>query len=110
MEKKLIHINQKLGGRLVNPSNLMFDVEQAKQIKNNPFKRNAHIVRGVAVGHPFSDANKRTTTIFITKDFQKQGYLVDEETVVKGIKNVAREGINHIPDIERRLRKWYIKK
>ena len=110
MEKKLIQINKKLGGKLVNPSNLMFDIDQAKRINNNPFRKNAHVVRGIVVGHPFSDANKRTTTTFITRDFQKQGYKADEDKIVRGIKNIAEKGINKIPTIEGKLRKWYIKR
>jgi len=110
MEERIIRINKRFGGRLEHPSNLMFDIEQAKRIANNPFKRNAYVIRGIVIGHPFSDANKRTATYFVTQEFKMQNYKYDEEMIVRGIKRIAEKGTNKIPIIEGKLRKWYTKK
>jgi prophage maintenance system killer protein len=110
MENRITKINTKIaGGKLINPSNLRYDLEQAQYAKTL-FRQQAHVVRGIVVGHSFHDGNKRTAAQIMMKDFGKAGYKCDEETLSKGLQRISASQTNNIQSIEGKLRKWFIKK
>ena len=102
---EVIKINQRYGGSLMNISTLDFEIDLANREKNI-YKSNAHIVRGIILGHPFSDGNKRTTVELIARRFAKFNIKCNEEQMVKGLVSIAKENIHEINKIEARLRKW----
>jgi prophage maintenance system killer protein len=102
---KIIKINRRYGGSLINRSNLDFDVRQANQTKNI-YKSNAYIVRGIVVGHSFLDGNKRTAINVITNRFKNQNISCDKKALTRGIVNIAKNNVSNVNHIERRLRKW----
>lgn len=110
MEKRVIKINTKIaGGKLINPSNLRYDLEQAQHAKTL-FRKQAHVVRGIIVGHSFHDGNKRTAAKIVMTDFGRADYQCDEETLSKGLRRISASQTNNIQIIEAKLRKWFIKK
>ncbi len=107
--KKIIALNKKHGGSLLNKSNLQFDIDRAKNAKNI-YKSNAHILRGIVQGHPFLDGNKSTASELVLKRFKKEKIKCNPELFSRGIIKLARERNTPINKIERRLRKWCTKK
>ena len=107
--KRIVSLNKKFGGSLINKSNLDFAVSKANMEKNI-YKRNAHILRGIIVNHPFLDGNKRTAVGTILKDFKQNKYSCDKKKLAKGIVNIAKQNQGDINIISRRLRKWCLKK
>lgn len=109
MEKRIVFINKKIaGGKLINPGNLRYDLEQAKYSKNI-FRKQAHITRGIMVGHAFENGNKRTTAHILIEDFGKAGFKCNEEVLSRGLQKLSSSKNNSIPLIENRLRKWFKK-
>lgn len=106
---KIVKLNKKHGGNLINKSNLDFAVEKANNEKNI-YKRNAHIIRGIIVNHPFLDGNKRTTTEIVLEDFKRNKYKCDKRKFEKGILNIAKQNEGNLNKISKRLRKWCSKK
>ena len=105
---EIIRINKKFGGALLNKDNLEFDIQMANEEKNI-FKSNAYIIRGIIVSHSFLDGNKRTALEVISKRFSKEGVKCDEEKLLKGIINIAKDNISDVDKISKRIRKWCIK-
>lgn len=103
-KKRLTTANRVFGGRLVNKSNLDFEVEMAKMQKNC-FRRCAHFTRAMTAGHAFSDGNKRTAIVAITSEFQKAGIKADKKKLVKTMINLSKTGEGSILKIERKLRR-----
>jgi prophage maintenance system killer protein len=64
-ETDIININLKMGFHLVNPSNLNFAYEMAKYNTKSKLGEIAVMFRGIALGHPFSNGNKRTAVVVI---------------------------------------------
>lgn len=101
---KIIKLNEKFGGALINKNNLDSAIDKAKREKNI-YRSNAHLVRGIIIGHPFLDGNKRTTVEIITRRFAKHNIKCNEKQLVRGLVNIARQNTN-VNKISRRLRKW----
>lgn len=107
--KKLIQMNKEFGGALINKSNLDFAVDDANREKNI-YRSNAKLLRGIVSGHPFLDGNKRTTIIAISKRFAAEDIKCNKKAMTKGIVNIAKKRITNLNKIEKRLRKWCMKK
>jgi len=107
--KKVISLNKKFGGSLINKGNLDFTLDSANHEKNI-YKSNAKIVQGIINGHPFLDGNKRVTISLISKRFMEKNIKCNKIQMTKGIINIAKNQINDLKIIERRLRKWCPKK
>ena len=108
-KKRLIALNKRFGGSVINKSNLDFAVDSANMEKNI-FKSNAKLLRGIVSGHPFLDGNKRTTLDTITKRFSNENIKCNKKAMTKGIVNIAKKNIVDVNKIEKRLRKWCSKK
>ena len=66
-EKEIVDINTKFGYELINPSNLNFAYDLAKYNAKTKLREMAIMFRGIALGHPFSNGNKRTAGIVLLK-------------------------------------------
>ena len=108
-KKKIIELNKKFGGSLINDSNLDFDIESANQEKNI-FKSNAKLLRGIVSGHPFSDGNKRTAISEVSKRLAEEDIKIDKKVMAKGVVDIAKKNITDLNKIEKKLRKWSMKK
>lgn len=104
MKKRLIDANRVFGGKLINKSNLDFEIEMAKRQKRH-LKKAAHITRAMTSGHSFSDGNKRTAIVAVTSEFYNAGLKADKKKLVKAMINLAKTGEGSIPKIERKLRR-----
>lgn len=102
---EIIKINKSFGGHLVNKSNLQYEINRANKQKNI-FKSNAHIIRAMTSGHSFYDGNKRTAITIISRRFSQNKIKCDKQKLTKGIVIIAKQDINSINKIERRLRQW----
>ncbi len=106
-KKEIIKINKELGGNLRSGSSLDF----ACDIKTkNIYKKNACLIRAIAVDHPFTDFNKSTATITALRSFNRHGVKCNEEKLTRGILNIAKTNESDLNKIERGLRKWCPKK
>jgi prophage maintenance system killer protein len=105
---KLIEINKKHGGSLLNKSNLEFDIEQANNQKNI-FRSNAHLIRGIVCGHSFLDGCKSTALEITITRFEEHHMICNEKQFAKGLVNIAKNKIDNINKIEKMLRKWFKK-
>ena len=106
-KKEIVKINEELGGSLSRPSSLDF----ACEFKNkNIYKRTAYLIRAIVVDHPFTDFNKSTATILTIRSFGREGIKGDEDKLIRGILNIAKNNITDLNRIERGIRKWYPKK
>ena len=102
---KAIKINRKHGGKILNKSNLDFDLEQA-ELQRSVFRKNAYIIRGIVAGHPFIDANKRTAITLITRNFAAAKIKYNKKKVLRGIVLIAKNNIQDINKIEKMQRRW----
>jgi len=108
-KKEIIKINKELGGTLVRESSLDFACDSMKDNKN-VFKRNACLIRAIVVDHPFDDFNKSTATLSTLREFKRNKIKCKEDSYLRGIRKIARENQTDLKIIERRLRKWCLKK
>lgn len=106
--EQIVAINKLFKGQVLNLSNLEFDVHLAKEAKNI-YRINAHLVRGIVTGHPFSDGNKRTAAYVVLMNFREAGMKCQRRSLARGIVSIARNHVHQINIIERRLRKWCTK-
>jgi prophage maintenance system killer protein len=108
MEKEdIIKLNKELGGSLSRPSSLDFACDYENK---NIYKKNAWLIRAIAVDHPFTDFNKSTATITTIRNFKEQGIKCNEEKLTRGILNIARKNQTNLNKIEKMLRKCCPKK
>ena len=103
--EKIIEINKKFGGSLLNKSNLEFDTDMANKSKDI-YRSNAHLLRGIVQGHTFFDGNKKTASAVVLSRFRKHGIKCNENQFAKGIVSLAQERNTPIKNIERRLKRW----
>lgn len=101
----IIEKNKKYGGSLMNRSNLEFDIDKANNEKN-PFRSNAHIIRGIVSGHCFFDGCKSTAIDLVINRMKQEGIKCNERKMVLGLVNIAKNQIGDVHKIEKRLRKW----
>ena len=108
-KKKIIAMNRKFGGALINKSNLDFAIDSANREKNI-YRSNAKLLRGIVSGHPFLEGNKRTAIATISKRFAFEDIKCNKRAMTKGVVNIAKKNVTNINKIEKRLRKWCTKK
>ena len=106
-KKEIIKINKELGGKLSRASSLDFACDMETK---NIYKKNACLIRAIAVDHPFTDFNKSTATITTIRSFKKKGIKCNEDKLIRGVLNIAKNNITDLNKIERGLRKWCPKK
>ncbi len=106
-KKEIIKINKELGGSLSRPASLDFACDFKTK---NVYKKNACLVRAIAVDHPFTDFNKSTATITMIRSFKRKGIKCNEDRLTRGILNMAKNNITNLNKIEKNLRKWCPKK
>ena len=102
---EIIKLNKKFGGSLINRYNLEFDVDMANN-ESNIYKSNAYLIRGIIVSHAFIDGNKRTALSIITKRFNDNNVRCDDKKLTIGMINIAKDNLNDINKISKRLRRW----
>ena len=103
--KRIIRLNKKFGGSLLNQNSLDFSVDKSNKEKNI-YKSNAYLIRGIIVDHSFLDGNKRTAMTIVSERFSKHKIKCDKEKLTKGFINIAKKNVNSIDKISRRLKKW----
>jgi len=106
-KKQIIKINKYLGGILNRPSSLDFACDFQT---NNIYKKNAYLIRAIAVDHPFTDYNKSTATLSTIRNFKERNIQCNKEKLMKSILNIAKNNVTDLNKIERRLRKCCPKK
>jgi prophage maintenance system killer protein len=109
MEKEIIKVNKELGGTLVRKNSLSWACDKIKSEKSI-YRKNAYLIRAIVVDHPFSDMNKSTATIITIRNFMKKKISCNEESLLRGVRNIAKNNIIDINKIEKGLRKWCQKK
>ena len=106
---KIIKINKKHGGNLINKSQLDFAIDKANR-EEDIYKSNAYLLRAIVVDHPFLDGNKKTATEVILERFSKNKIKCNEKEFSRGIVNIAKSNETSIEKISRRLKLWCPKK
>ncbi len=106
-KEEIIKINKELGGKLSKTSSLDFACSFKSK---NIYKKNACLIRAIAVDHPFTDFNKSTATISTIRSFKRKGIKCDEDKLTRGILNIASKNESNLDKIERGLRKCCQKK
>jgi prophage maintenance system killer protein len=101
---KIIELNKKFGGSVLEKGNLDFDIDQANHEKNI-YKSNAYVIRAMTQGHAFFDGNKRTALTIIARRFSKEGIKCNKEKLANGLVLFAKKKIS-INKIERNLKRW----
>jgi len=102
-KKEIVKINKELGGKLSRPSSLDFACDMKTK---NIYRRNACLIRAIAVDHPFTDFNKSTATITALRSFNRNKIKCNEDKLTRGVLNIAKNNITDLNKIERGLRKW----
>lgn len=98
-------INQKYGGSLRSDAEIetALDLGKGKSI----YRKIAYLWRAILVGHPFTDANKRTAIGVALLLFDFANMKVDngeKENMVSTVTRIAKENITDINRIERLVR------
>lgn len=107
IKENIIKINKELGGKLVRKGSLDFACDKRTK---NIYKKNACITRAIVVDHPFDDYNKSTAHIHLIRSFKKNKIKCNEESLFRGLRNIAKNNITDLNKIEKGLRKWCQKK
>jgi prophage maintenance system killer protein len=102
-KKEIIKINEQLGGYLSRPSSLDFACDLETK---NVYKKNACLIRAIAVDHPFTDFNKSTATLVTLRNFKERSIKCNEDKLIKGVTKIAKKNITNLNKIEGMLRKW----
>lgn len=106
-KEDIIKINRELGGQLSQPSSLDFACDFETK---NIYKKNACLIRAIAIDHPFTDFNKSTATITAIRGFKEKDIICNEDKLIKGVLKLAQKNVTDLKRIERGLRKWCQKK
>lgn len=104
LKRRLINANICFGGRLVNKSNLDFEVDAASR-KKKAFQKAAQLTRAMTAGHSFSDGNKRTAIVAATSLMHDAGFKADKRKLVKTMIRLSRTGEGNLKKIERSLKR-----
>ena len=103
-KKELLRINHGFGGNLRSHSSLDYAIDKLKDKKIGKYKKLAYLLRAILVDHSFSDGNKRTAayvSLSFVHDMKKQ---VDRELLIRHLVSIAKQNIQDIRKIERRLK------
>ena len=98
-------INERYGGSLRSDAEIetALDLGKGKSL----FRKIAYLWRAVLVGHPFTDANKRTALMVALTILERCKIGLDDakkETLVMGIRKIASENLTNVNKIERLVR------
>ena len=98
-------INEKYGGNLRSDAEIetALDLGKGKSV----YRKIAYLWRAILVGHPFTDANKRTALGVALIILEKCKIKTDEqriENMVSTVTKIAKENIRDINRIERLVR------
>jgi len=98
-------INEKYGGSLRSDAEIetALDLGKGKSV----YRKIAYLWRAILVGHPFTDANKRTALITALTILEKCEIKTDEnkkENMVSTITRISKENMTDINRIERLVR------
>ena len=104
LKRRLINANIVFGGRVINKSNLDFEVDAASR-KKKAFQKAAQLTRAMTAGHSFSDGNKRTAIVATTLLMHDAGFKADKKKLVKAIIRLSRSGEGNLKKIERSLKR-----
>lgn len=98
-------INEKYGGDLRSDAEIetALDLGKGKSI----FRKIAYLWRAILVGHPFTDANKRTAlgvALILLEKCRIETNEKKTENMVSAVTKIAKENITDINRIERLVR------
>ena len=97
---QIVKFNKRMGGQVKSLSSLQFAIDYKNK---NTIVRLAHITRAIAVDHPFTDANKRTTHYVIKNIARKKGLNLNDERLTKHIYAISSKNITNINNIRKRI-------
>jgi len=97
--QKVININRKLGGVLLNKSSLEF-AEEIEKSTRSTYRKSAIWIRAIVIDHPFSDFNKRTALIVFSSFVE----VKDQIRVASALIRIAKRGIADLDKIEEVIR------
>jgi prophage maintenance system killer protein len=103
-KQDLIRINQGFGGGLRNDGSIDFAVEIQSNKKLGEFKKLAYLWRAILVDPPFSDGNKRTAVFLAFNFANENNKQIDREMLIHQAVSIAKNNIQDINIIEKRLR------
>jgi len=103
-KEDLLRINNGFGGNLRSSSSLDYAFEKLENKKLGMYSKLAYLLRAILVDHPFSDANKRTAMFLVYSFADEQKKQVNRDLLIHQIASIARNNINDIRKIERRLK------
>ncbi len=103
-KEEVIRINKAFGGSLRNDSSLIYALDKQEDKKIGEYKKLAYLLRAVLVDHPFSDGNKRTAAYMAIKFAGEHKKGLDRDLLVDQIISIAKNNINDIRKIERRMK------
>ena len=108
MDKKEISIiNKELGGKLVRSGSLDFACDMKTK---NIYKKNACLIRAIAVDHPFTDFSKSTATITALRSFNRNKIKCDEDKLTRGVLNIAKKKHHRLKKNRTRIKKMVSQK
>lgn len=104
VKEELLRINEGFGGEIISDSSIDFALEKQKDELIGEYKKLAYLMRAIIVDHPFSDANKRTAMYFALKFAEENNKQVDRDLLLHHIVAIAKNNMNEILNIERRMK------
>ncbi|MFH1722481.1 MAG: Fic family protein [Candidatus Altiarchaeota archaeon] len=102
---EIITINKELGGDLVRGGSIDFALSAGRG--KSLYTRIALLWRAIIVDHPFTDINKRTAFNIAVLMLKRNHIKADDDVkdrLAKELLKVAKQNINEIKKIERRIR------
>lgn len=87
-------INKQLGGSVLNKSSLGF-AESIEQDTRGKYRKASIWIRAIIIDHPFTDANKRTAYLILSKFTE----IHDEIRVADALINIAKKNITNVDKI-----------
>ena len=103
-KEEILRINRGFGGNLRNSSSLDYALDKLNDKKLGIYKKLAYLIRSILVDHPFSDGNKRTAAYIALNFAHESQKTVDQDLLMHHIVSIAKNNINDIRNIERRLK------
>jgi prophage maintenance system killer protein len=103
-KEDLIRINRGFGGGLRVDGSIDFAIEIQNNKKLGEFKKLAYLWRAILVDHPFSDGNKRTAVFLAFNFANENNKQIDREMLIHQAVSIAKNNIQDINIIEKRLR------
>jgi len=104
-KEQIMKMNEMYGGSVRNDAEIETSLELGKG--KSIYRKIAYLLRAILVGHPFSDANKRTAlmvAITMLKDCCIELNDESKENLVSEMRKIAKENITDITNIERLVR------